>query len=77
MAMRTPGLGDRWLAGERLSGVAFAVHDRVTVLDGAHAGTPGAVLLLLAVAPEPAYLVALDGGAGDVRVRQSALRPAA
>jgi hypothetical protein len=76
MVARTPGLGDRWLAGERLEGVAFGVHDRVTVTEGVRAGSAGGILLLLAVAPEPVYLVALDAGAGDVRVRQSALRAA-
>lgn len=74
---RTPGLGDRWMAGERLPGVTYAQHDRVVLTVGPQAGTRGTVLLLLAVAPEPAYLVTLDGGAGEVRVRQDALRPTA
>ena len=72
----TPGLGDRWLRGEPLPGVAFAQHARVTITGGSRDGQTGAVLLLLAVAPEPLYLVALDHGAGDLKVRQSALRPA-
>ena len=72
----TPGLGDRWLRGERLPGVGFALHERVTIAGGSRDGQAGGVLLLLAVAPEPLYLVALDGGAGDLKVRQSALRPA-
>ena len=75
MATPSPGLGDRWLRGEPLPGVAFAQHERVTIAGGSRGGRTGGVLLLLAVAPEPLYLVALDGG-GDLKVRQSALRPA-
>jgi hypothetical protein len=72
----TPGLGDRWLRGARIDGVDFAQHDRVTIAGGSRDGQTGAILLLLAVAPEPLYLVTLDAGAGDLRIRQSALRPA-
>jgi len=69
------GLGDRWLAGEPVDGVAFAHHDSVEVVGGSLDGHAGTVLLLLAVAPEPLYLVAVDGR-GDVRIRQSALQAA-
>lgn len=72
--MTTPGLGDRWLRGERLPGVAFALHDPVAIAGGSRDGQTGRVLLLLAVAPQPLYLVALDGG-GDLKIRQDALRP--
>lgn len=73
--MSVRGAGDRWLAGERVDGVRFALHDRVEITSGARAGNAGAIILLLALAPEPRYLVSLDAS-GDVRVRQSALRPA-
>lgn len=73
---RTPGLGDRWMAGERLTGVTFALHDAVQVVEGPHAGRAGRVLLLAAPPPAAAYLVALDAGAAPVRVAQAALRPA-
>lgn len=74
---REPGLGDRWMAGERIPGVAFALHDAVQVTEGAHAGRAGRVLLLAAAPPGAAYLVAVDGaGAAPVRVPQAALRPA-
>ena len=72
--MTAPGLGDRWLRGEPLDGVAFAQHDAVTIAGGSRDGDAGRVVLLLAVAPQPLYLVALDAG-GDLRVRQDALRP--
>jgi len=71
------GLGDRWLAGERVSGVAFAHHDAVRIAAGPRAGAMGSIALLLAVEPEPVYLVELASGGGDVRVRQSALQPLA
>ena len=70
-ARRTPGLGDRWLAGEALPGVRFGFQDAVRVRDGAHAGRTGRVLLLARVTPEVEYVVAIDGG--EVRVREGQL----
>ncbi len=75
-APRVAGLGDRWMAGERIPGVEFAQHDAVQVAAGAHAGRVGRVVLLAAPPPEPAYLVAIHGAPGPVRVPQRALRPA-
>ena len=71
--MTTPGIGDRWLAGERVDGVTFALHARVEIAGGSRDGQAGTVALLLAVRPEPRYLVALDDGT-ELRVRQSSLR---
>jgi hypothetical protein len=68
------GLGDRWLAGETVPGVAFAQHEPVDILVGARATERGAVVVLLGVDPEPVYLVELGSGRGEVRVRQSGLR---
>ena len=68
------GAGDRWLAGERPAGVEFGRHDVVELTAGRYAGARGSVELLLALAPEPRYLVALADGRGDVRARQSELR---
>jgi hypothetical protein len=70
------GTGDRWLAGEAVPGVDFALHARVEIAAGPHAGAFGSVLLLTGLAPEPGYLVALGDGGRTVRVRQSALRSA-
>ena len=70
------GLGDRWLAGERVPNVAFALHDPVWVHEGRHAGRGGRVLLLLDASSDPLYLVALDGVGHGARIRQSLLRPA-
>lgn len=71
---RHHGVGDRWLAGEALEGVRFAAHDAVEVLIGRHEGDAGIILLLVALEPEPAYLVQVGGT--RVRLAQSALRPA-
>ena len=68
------GIGDRWLRGEALPGVAFALHDRVAIAGGSRDGAHLAVALLLAVAPHPLYLVTLDDDAGELKVRQSSLR---
>ena len=74
--MSVRGMGDRWLAGERLPGVTFALHDRVQIAAGRHAGAMGGILLLTGLHPEPTYLVAL-GADATARVRQSVLRPVA
>ena len=70
--MTTRGLGDRWLAGETIEGVAFGHHARVQVVEGTRAGARGIVLLLMAVEPEPRYLVQLESGE-QVPFRESAL----
>jgi hypothetical protein len=67
------GVGDRWMAGETVAGVEFAVRQAVTITGGARAGERGTVLLLVDVAAEPVYFVELRAGA-VVRVRQSQLR---
>lgn len=73
------GAGDRWLAGEIIPGVALALHDEVEIVGGRYTGRRGRVLLLVALPPEPAYLVALTGDDAEaaerpVRARQSSLR---
>jgi len=73
--MERRGLGDRWLAGERVPGVGFAHHETVRITAGRFLGEVGTIALLIDVGPDPEYLVTLVGG--DVRVRQSALSPTA
>lgn len=73
-ADRRRGAGDRWLAGEHVDGVEFGHHASVEIVDGRFGGTRGRVELLLAIDPEPQYLVALGGSAGTAKVRQSSLR---
>ena len=72
--MNRRGVGDRWLAGEKLAGVSFALNDEVEIVAGPEAGEGGAVILLLNIDPDPLYLIELGSGRGDRRVRQSALR---
>ncbi len=69
----TRGAGDRWLAGDAVPGVSFALHDAVRVTGGEHDGARGTIALLIALSPEPSYLVAV-AGRGDLRVRQRQLR---
>jgi hypothetical protein len=68
--MSVRGLGDRWLAGEAIDGVAFAQGARVVAADG----RAGRILLLMSGPPDPLYLVELDAEPRPRRVRQSALR---
>jgi hypothetical protein len=70
------GIGDRWLAGEPVAGVAFGPHDRATLARGPRAGEGARILLLVTAGPEPVYLVATDAG-DELHVRQSALRAGA
>lgn len=70
------GAGDafsRWLSGGDLEGVFFAHGERVTVLEGDHAGRVGTVVSLQGLAPEPLYVVALEPGPGETAVLQSGL----
>lgn len=74
--MDVRGIGDRWMAGEEIPGVTFGLGDRVEILEGPNADERGAIIFLVAVRPEPLYLITLGSGRGDVRVRQSGLRRA-
>ena len=73
--MSVRGLGDRWLAGEPIDGVAFAHNQSVMIAEGTRGGQRGIVVLLMAVTPVPRYLVRLAAGGDEVRVLQSALEP--
>jgi hypothetical protein len=63
------------LAGEKPDGVQFAQNDAVEILSGPDTGERGAIILLLALEPEPCYFVELGSGRGDRNIDQSALRP--
>lgn len=76
MSSERTGDGDafsHWFAGGDLEGVHFAHGERVTVLEGDHAGRMGTVVSLQGLAPEPLYVVALEPGPGEAAVLQSAL----
>jgi hypothetical protein len=63
------------MAGEQIPGIEFGLNEAVEIAEGPHVGDAGTIIVLLAVRPEPLYLVELSAGKADVRVRQSALRP--
>ena len=69
------GVGDRWLAGESIPGVEFALHDTVELVGGPLDGERGSIALLMGLTPEPSYLVSMSRGR-DVRQPQGALRRA-
>ena len=71
--MELRGVGDRWMAGEQVDGVAFGPRAPVEITGGTHTATRAVVLLLSDVREEPVYLVELAAG-GVARVRQSWLR---
>jgi hypothetical protein len=73
-ALEIRGVGDRWLAGEPIEGVELPLHARVMITLGRHAGMTGTVAFLMNLDEDPLYLVELDAGTGDVRVRGAALR---
>jgi hypothetical protein len=64
------------LAGEAVDDVRFAHHAEVEIAGGRFDGERGRVELLIALAPEPQFLVALADAGRSVKVRQSSLRPA-
>lgn len=64
------------MAGEAIPGIDFGPNAAIEIVEGPHAGDGGTIIVLLAIRPEPLYLVELRSGTGDARVRQSALRPA-
>lgn len=68
------GAGDRWLDGDAVEGVRFAHKQPVEIVGGSRDGQRGRILLLIALEPEPTYLVMLEIGT-EIRVRQSALAP--
>lgn len=68
------GIGDRWLAGEQIDGVAFQRHDAVEVSTGRHQGATGRIELLMALEPEARYLVKLEPNGRLAPVAQSALQ---
>ncbi len=73
--MSVRGVGDRWLAGEQVEGVAYGFKAKVEIADGHNAGERGMVVLLMDVRADPLYLVELPEQASPLRVRQSALKP--
>lgn len=72
--MTLRGIGDRWLAGEKIDGVSLQRHDAVDISAGRHEGEIGRVELLMDVQPEARYLIKLAQSGRLVPVSESALR---
>ena len=49
----TPDQLNQWMAGEGLPGVRFVLNDSISIRSGVASGQTGAVISLLALAPEP------------------------
>jgi hypothetical protein len=62
-----------WLECQPIPGVQFRPNDPVEVREGEHAGQVGSTVALLALIPEPRYLIELEPSGEDVEVLQSQL----
>lgn len=62
-----------WLEYQPVPGVLFRLNDPVEISGGEHAGEMGSTVALLALIPEPRYLVELEPGGEDIEVSQSQL----
>ena len=67
--MVTPDQLNQWMAGEILPGASFVLNESVSIRSGVASGQTGAVISLLALAPEPRYLVETSLGR-DVEVAE-------
>jgi hypothetical protein len=62
-----------WLECQPVPGVAFRPNDPVEIREGEYAGQVGSTVALLALIPEPRYLIELEPTGEDVEVAQSQL----
>jgi hypothetical protein len=63
----------RWLESRPVPGVLFQLNEPVEVRGGVHAGQMGSAIGLLALAPEPLYLIELEPEGHDIQALQSQL----
>jgi hypothetical protein len=68
--MDTLDLGQSFLDGTAIPGVAYSHNDFVRIVAGPHAGSAGSLVTVLAIAPEPRFVLELDSGF-DIEVLQS------
>ena len=73
--MNRKEIDELWFSFERVPGASFKLNDDVLITSGTHRGEWGAAISLLALEPEPVYLVELSSGF-DTEVAESALRRA-
>lgn len=68
--METASLSQMFLDRSPIPGVEFWHNDFVLVVAGPHAGATGSLVTVLALQPEPRFVLELEVG-GDVEVLQS------
>ncbi|MFN2531517.1 MAG: hypothetical protein ABR555_09495 [Pyrinomonadaceae bacterium] len=64
-----------WLAGSHPDEVAFSFQDHVELVFGPHCGDQGFIINLVALEPEPCYLVELKSGAQVKEYERRLKRP--
>lgn len=66
---------ERFFAGIRNDQVHFAINDAVDITMGRYVGRGGSVISILALDPEPLFLIELgDAPFGDIELPQSSLK---
>jgi hypothetical protein len=73
--MNQKEIDELWFSFQPIPGAAYRLNDSVGVTSGEFKGESGAVVSLLALAPEPVYLVELSSGA-DIKISESELERA-
>jgi hypothetical protein len=68
-------LESRWTTAEGIPGVSYRFSDLVRIVSGDYAGLTAEVIALLALAPQPIYMVVLPPNEKSVVLAQSELEP--
>ena len=71
--MDIASLGQAFLDRAEIPGVEFWHNDHVRIVAGPHAGASGSLVTVLALQPEPRFVLELETGL-DVEVSQSEIR---
>ncbi|MDO8311404.1 MAG: hypothetical protein Q7T25_05640 [Sideroxyarcus sp.] len=73
--MSAPSLAQAFLDRAEISGVVYHHNDYVHVVAGPHSGSYGSLVTVLALLPEPRFVLELESGF-DVEVLQSEIQSA-
>ena len=68
-------LESRWITPEGIPGVIFRFSDLIRIKSGEHAGQTAEVISLIAVEPEPTYMVVLPPNEKSLVLTQQELEP--